>query len=140
MFRSNPDVAARFLDRDVIDSLCSGRELTTDWPGSNLHVEAVMLSSLDERRDLGRARFTASYNTIGAILRWTRKNVVTSTRQSPLRRSLLSRLPLPTSTVPHRRGSVPGRLAATTASYAKSAPGSQRGLPTRVGRMSCPNW
>ncbi|WP_157508769.1 hypothetical protein [Luteipulveratus halotolerans] len=69
MFRANPDIAARFLDRDVIDSLCSGRELTDEWPGSNLHVEAVMLSSLDERRDLGRARLTASYNTIRAILR-----------------------------------------------------------------------
>lgn len=69
MFRSNPDIAARFLDRDVVDSLCSGRELTAHWPGSNLHVEALMLSSLAERRDLGRARFTASYNTISAILR-----------------------------------------------------------------------
>lgn len=73
MFRSNPDIAARFLDRDVVDSLCSGRELTADWPGSNLHVEALMLSSLDERRDLGRARFTASYNTISAILRLDRQ-------------------------------------------------------------------
>lgn len=72
MFRANPDIAARFLDRDVIDSLCSGRELTAGWPGSNLHVEALMLSSLDERRDLGRARFTASYNTISAILRLER--------------------------------------------------------------------
>ena len=72
MFRANPDIAARFLARDVVDSLCSGRELTARWPGSNLHVEALMLSSLEERRDLGRARFTASYNTISAILRLDR--------------------------------------------------------------------
>ncbi|WP_392543917.1 hypothetical protein [Oryzobacter telluris] len=68
LLRSNPDIAARFLDRDVVDALCSGRELTADWPGSNLHVEALMLSSLEDRRDIGRARFTASYGTIGAIL------------------------------------------------------------------------
>ncbi|MEO8107238.1 MAG: hypothetical protein ABI720_07955 [Actinomycetes bacterium] len=73
MFRSNPDIAARFLDRDVVDSLCSGRELTADWPGSNLHVEALMLSCVDERRNLGRARFSASYNTINAILRLDRQ-------------------------------------------------------------------
>lgn len=69
MFRANPDLAAMFLERDVIDSLCSGRELTVEWPGSNLHVEALMLSHLRERRDLSRTRFTSSYNTISAILR-----------------------------------------------------------------------
>ncbi|PYI37917.1 hypothetical protein CVS30_12670 [Arthrobacter psychrolactophilus] len=72
MFRANPDIAARFLAWDVVDSLCSGRELTAGWPGSNLHVEALMLSILHERHDLGRARFTASYNTISAILRMDR--------------------------------------------------------------------
>ncbi|GAB3821941.1 hypothetical protein GCM10028799_34750 [Kribbella italica] len=69
MFRSNPDIAARFLDRDTVDGLCSGRELTANWPGSNLHVEALMLSSLVDRRDLGRARYTASRDTIHAVLR-----------------------------------------------------------------------
>lgn len=73
MFRANPDIAARFLARDVVDSLCAGRELTAGWPGSNLHVEALMLSSLDERHDLGRARFTASNDTIVAILRMDRE-------------------------------------------------------------------
>lgn len=73
MLRSNPDIAARFLDRDVVDSLCSGRELTADWPGSNLHVEALMLSSLGDRRDLSRARYAASYNTIKAIFRLEKK-------------------------------------------------------------------
>lgn len=69
MLRKNPDLAARFLDTEVVDTLCSGRDLTDEWPGSNLHVEAVMLSYLEDFQDLARTRYTSSFNTISAILR-----------------------------------------------------------------------
>lgn len=67
MFRANPDLVAKFLEQEVVDGLCSGRELTSKWPGSNLHVEALMLSSLPQRRELARARVTSSYNTVKAL-------------------------------------------------------------------------
>jgi hypothetical protein len=69
MLRTNPDLAARFLDEEIVDTLCSGRDLTDEWPGSNLHVEAVMLSHLEAFQDLARTRYTSSLNTISAILR-----------------------------------------------------------------------
>lgn len=69
MIRDHPDLATEFLQAEVVETLTTGRELNGDWPGSNLHVEAVMLSHLDALRDLARSRFTSSLNTISAILR-----------------------------------------------------------------------
>lgn len=69
VFRTHTDITARFLDADVIDTLCSGRELATDWPGSNLHVEAALLSHIDQFKDLARSRLRSASNNFGAILR-----------------------------------------------------------------------
>ena len=69
VFRTHTDLTARFLDADVIDALCSGRELATDWPGSNLHIEAALLSHFDQFKDLARSRLRSAFNNFGAILR-----------------------------------------------------------------------
>ncbi|MEU9890347.1 hypothetical protein [Sphaerisporangium sp. NPDC051011] len=69
LFRTHTDLAARFLDADVVEVLCSGRELATDWPGSNLHVEAVLLSHIDRFKDLARSRLRSAFNNFAAILK-----------------------------------------------------------------------
>jgi hypothetical protein len=69
MYRTHADLTALFLDQSVVESLCTGRELAAEWPGSNLHVEAALLSHLAGSRDLARARFHSSFNNMGAILR-----------------------------------------------------------------------
>jgi hypothetical protein len=69
VFRTHTDLTARFLDVDVVDALCSGRELATDWPGSNLHVEAALLSHIDQFKDMARSRLRSAFNNFGAILR-----------------------------------------------------------------------
>ncbi|WP_224404018.1 hypothetical protein [Pseudonocardia sp. ICBG1034] len=67
-FRSHPDLAGRFLDPEIIDGLCSGREMATDWPGSNLHVEAALLSHVEHLKDLARNRRRSSFDNFVAIL------------------------------------------------------------------------
>ena len=69
LFRTHTDLAARFLDADVVDALCSGRELATDWPGSNLHVEAALLSQIVQFKDLARSRLRSALNNFIAILK-----------------------------------------------------------------------
>ncbi|GAA1754698.1 hypothetical protein [Aeromicrobium alkaliterrae] len=69
MLREHPDLAARFMQPEVVEGLTTGRDLAADWPGSNLHVEAVMLSQLDSLKGIARSRVTSSLNTIHAILR-----------------------------------------------------------------------
>ncbi|WP_182883913.1 hypothetical protein [Microbispora sp. H10949] len=69
LFRTHTDLAARFLDANVIEALCSGRELATDWPGSNLHVEAALLSHIDRFKDLARSRLRSAINNFIAILK-----------------------------------------------------------------------
>lgn len=69
MLRENPDLAAQFLQSDVVEGLTAGRDLGTEWPGSNLHIEAVMLSEIESLKGLARSRVTSSLNTIHAILR-----------------------------------------------------------------------
>lgn len=69
VFRSHPDLTARFLDAGVIDALCSGRELATDWPGSNLHVEAALLSFVEQFHDMARSRIRSARNNFVAISR-----------------------------------------------------------------------
>jgi hypothetical protein len=69
LFRTHTDLAARFLAADVVDTLCSGRELATDWPGSNLHVEAALLSHIDQFKDMARSRLRSGFNNFAAILR-----------------------------------------------------------------------
>ena len=58
LFRTHADLTARFLGADVVDALCSGRELATGWPGSNLHVEAELLSHINQFKDMARSRLT----------------------------------------------------------------------------------
>ena len=69
IFRSHPDLDAMFLGSEVVEGLCSSRELATSWPGSNLHVEAAMLSGIDQFRDLARSRRRSAFNNVTAILR-----------------------------------------------------------------------
>lgn len=69
MFRSHPDLTAMFLSPDAVEGLCSGRELATRWPGSNLHVEAAMLSGIGQFRDLARSRRRSAFNNLAALLR-----------------------------------------------------------------------
>lgn len=69
MVRAHPDLAARFIGRETVAEMCARRELAADWPGSNLHTEAVLLSSLEEFRDLGRSRTRSAFDNVLAILR-----------------------------------------------------------------------
>ncbi|MEV5554369.1 hypothetical protein AB0L44_11965 [Nonomuraea wenchangensis] len=69
LFRAHSDLAARFLNVDVVEALCSGRELATDWPGSNLHVEAALLSHIDRFKGLARSRLRSALNNFVAILK-----------------------------------------------------------------------
>jgi hypothetical protein len=69
MFRENSDLTARFLDAGTVDKLCAGRELATNWPGSNLHVEASLLSAIDEYKDMARSRLRAAHNNFVSIIK-----------------------------------------------------------------------
>lgn len=69
LIRSHTDLAARFLEADIVEALCSGRELASYWPGSNLHVEAALLSHIDEFKDAARSRLRSAMNNFSAILR-----------------------------------------------------------------------
>ena len=68
MYRKNVDLTAAFLAPAVVESLCSGRELATDWPGSNLHVEAALLSYLQSSSETARSRYHSAVNNMRAIL------------------------------------------------------------------------
>lgn len=68
MYRKNADLTAEFLAPAVVESLCSGRELATDWPGSNLHVEAALLSYLHSSSETARSRYHSAVNNMRAIL------------------------------------------------------------------------
>ncbi len=69
IFRTHTDLTARFLDGDLVDALCAGRELATDWPGSSLHVEAALLSHIDQFKDMARSRLRSAASNFVAILR-----------------------------------------------------------------------
>jgi hypothetical protein len=69
VIRANADLAGRFLGTQVVDRLCSGRELATDWPGSNLHVEAALLSHDPVNKGLARSRIRAALNNFVAVSR-----------------------------------------------------------------------
>lgn len=69
MFRTHTDLAARFLSPDVVDALCSSRELATDWPGSSLHTEAALLSWFEPFSGMARGRLRTAFNNVVAILR-----------------------------------------------------------------------
>lgn len=68
ILRSHTDLAGRFLDDEAVDALCSGRELATDWTGSNLHVEAALLSHVERLKDLARNRIRSAMDNFEAIL------------------------------------------------------------------------
>lgn len=68
ILRAHTDLAGRFLDAEAVDALCSGRELATDWTGSNLHVEAALLSHVDRLKDLARNRIRSAMDNFEAIL------------------------------------------------------------------------
>lgn len=68
LFRANPDLAARFLGAVWIEETCAHRDLATDWPGSNLHLEAVMLAHEADFKDLARARRRSALDNLRANL------------------------------------------------------------------------
>lgn len=69
LFRTHADLTARFVGPDIVDNLCSSRELAYGWPGSNLHVEAELLSHIDQFKDMARSRLRSARNNIAAIFR-----------------------------------------------------------------------
>lgn len=68
MFRANPDLAARFLGAQWVEETCAHRDLATDWPGSNLHLEAAMLAHVPDFKDLARARLRSALDNLRANL------------------------------------------------------------------------
>lgn len=74
LYRKNTDLTAAFLAPAVVESLCSGRELATNWPGSNLHVEAALLSYLPAMREVAFTRFHSSFNNMRAVLQIQRQD------------------------------------------------------------------
>lgn len=69
LFRRHTDLVARFMGAELVEELCASRELATNWPGSNLHVEAALLSHIDSFKDLSRARLRSAMENMIAILR-----------------------------------------------------------------------
>lgn len=76
MIRTHTDLTATFADRAVVEGLCAGRELASDWPGSNLHVEAAMLSHLTGEEDTARARLNSAHGNLVAIFRLSQQDSV----------------------------------------------------------------
>lgn len=76
MIRTHTDLTAEFADRTVVEGLCAGRELASDWPGSNLHVEAALLSHLRGEEDTARARLNSAHGNFVAILRLSQEDSV----------------------------------------------------------------
>ncbi len=69
LFRAHPDLTARFMGPRFVEDICAKRELAVDWPGSNLHTEATMLSQFSELQDLGRARLRSALGNLASIQR-----------------------------------------------------------------------
>lgn len=69
VFRTHSDLTAKFLGADVIEDLCASRELMVDWPGSNLHVEAALLSHVEQFQDMARSRARSAFSNFVAILK-----------------------------------------------------------------------
>ena len=76
MIRTHTDMTANFADRAVVEGLCAGRELASDWPGSNLHVEAALLSHLPGEEDAARARLNSAHGNLVAIFRLSQQDSV----------------------------------------------------------------
>ena len=68
LFRTHADLTSRFMGIEFIESICALRELASDWPGSNLPVEAVLLANADELKDLARARYRSATDNVIAVL------------------------------------------------------------------------
>jgi hypothetical protein len=75
----NPDLASLFLDPTLLEHLVATRSLTRDWPGSNLVVEAAVLSTADGQRDLARNRVRIATDWATA---WVRQRKPSSTEGS----------------------------------------------------------
>ena len=56
LIKRNVDLAAEFLDSQVLEHLVATRAFLSSWPGSNLHLEGALLSGLPEQKDLARVR------------------------------------------------------------------------------------
>lgn len=71
MFRSNPDLAGRFLDAQVVEDLVSTRGLAAEWPGSHLQYEGSLLSVAAGQADLAASRLRTARDMQFALARAT---------------------------------------------------------------------
>jgi hypothetical protein len=77
LIRANTDLAAEFLDPQVIEDLVANRSLTGDWPGSNLHYEGALLSGAPGQADYARNRLRSAHDWMYA---WVRQTAEQGTR------------------------------------------------------------
>ncbi|MDP9819971.1 hypothetical protein [Spirilliplanes yamanashiensis] len=69
LIRQNTDLAAAFLDSHIVEQLIAGRNLTGDWPNSNLPAEGALLSGAAGRTHQARNRLRSAQLWMSA---WTR--------------------------------------------------------------------
>lgn len=69
MFRTNPDLAGRFLDAQVVEDLVSTRSLISTWPGSNLQYEGAMLSASPGQADMAASKLRTAQDMQHAVMR-----------------------------------------------------------------------
>lgn len=65
LIRQNPDLAAEFLDPSLLEHLIATRALAGEWPGSDLVIEASLLSKASGQQALAR-------NRLRSAVEWTR--------------------------------------------------------------------
>jgi hypothetical protein len=60
LLREHTDLAGAFLDPQTIEDLVAARELTGDWPNSNLVYEGALLSFARSQQDYARSRLRSA--------------------------------------------------------------------------------
>lgn len=65
LIRQNPDLAAEFLDPSLLEHLIATRALAGEWPGSDLVIEASLLSTASGQQALAR-------NRLRSAVEWTK--------------------------------------------------------------------
>jgi hypothetical protein len=65
----NPDLAARFLDQQVVEDLVATRALAGSWPGSHLHHDGALLSTAAGQSDNARSRLRSATEWMVAHVR-----------------------------------------------------------------------
>ncbi|MEB3023997.1 hypothetical protein [[Mycobacterium] crassicus] len=65
LIRQNPDLAAEFLEPSLLEHLIATRALAGNWPGSDLVIEASLLSKASGQQALAR-------NRLRSAVEWTK--------------------------------------------------------------------